>query len=57
MTGLDHTPGHADAWAFRWLITRGVYLGRYVVTIAAGDFVENIPAVVDDFGNLVRVEQ
>jgi len=47
--------GQAGAWAFRWLLPLD-YPGCYVVTLRLEGFdAINFRAVVDDFGNLVRV--
>lgn len=48
-----YSEGTAEAWAFRWM--SACRPGCYVVTLKADSFVENFNAVVDDFGNLVRV--
>lgn len=49
-----YTNGKAGAWAFRWLF--GGTHGKYLVTVIVdGFFCKNFDAVVDDFGNLVRV--
>lgn len=54
--------GHASALAFQWLNASGVKPGQFVVTVLAGaamqggmPFSHNFPAIMDDFGNLVRV--
>jgi hypothetical protein len=48
------TDGKADAGAHRWLLQD--YYPFYVVNVWAGDqFSVNFMAVIDDFGNLVRV--
>ena len=50
-----HSYGKAGAWAFRWLLP-DLYPGRYLVTVECPGFYQsNFAAVVDDFGNLVRV--
>ena len=51
-------PCKARAWAFRWHSAAAP--GEYVITVmlsefAEFDFCENLRAIVDDFGNLVRV--
>ena len=53
------TQGKANAWALRWFMSDWGFNGRYCVTVFAGGkdggFSANFPAVVDDFGNLVKV--
>lgn len=50
----DYIEGHARAWSFRW---SGCGDPRqYIVTVEVPGFcVKNFAAVVDDFGNLVKV--
>lgn len=50
--------GKAYAWAFQWLESSGVKPGQWVVTVSCGlPFSYNFAAIVDDFGNLVRVKE
>ena len=47
--------GAARAWSFRWI--GACRPGLYLVTVSVSSFfAENFDAVVDDFGNLVRVQ-
>jgi len=48
--------GKGYAWAFRW--HDSAKPGRYVVTAGLDGFMpyRNFDAVMDDFGNLVKVE-
>ena len=50
----DLTDGKAEAWAFRWLLS-DQFPGHYIVTVFCAGFGANFPAVIDDFGNLIRV--
>ena len=51
---LDYIDGKARAWSFRWI--DACRPGHYVVAVSVtGFFTDNFDAVVDDFGNLVRV--
>ncbi len=51
-----YTKGRALAWAFRWHTFSKP--GKFLVHIASsdGDFGILADAVIDDFGNLVRVQ-
>lgn len=52
ITAID---GYGEAWAFRWNICAKP--GCYVVTLHLPGFgSKNFDAVMDDFGNLVKVE-
>lgn len=52
----NYTNGQAQAWAFRWLDSFNA--SKYCVTVGVEGFGLHIyAAVVDDFGNLVKVDQ
>lgn len=50
------TTSLATVWATRWALSHAPgFSGRYCVTMGVEGFYANFPAIVDDFGNLVRV--
>lgn len=51
---VDHIECSENAWFFRWFCAEP---GKYLVTIRYGHWgSENFNAVVDDFGDLVKVK-
>ena len=47
------TQGWASAWACRWVSDADIR--HYTVTVCCEFLIKNFAAVIDDFGNLVKV--